>query len=253
MEKPAARAGLTDKVAIVTGASSGIGRAIALQLAERGARVAVNYIADMHSQANEVVAEIEARGGHAFAVCADVADTQQLRFMFDASLGRYQRLDIVVNNAAWSITKPIVDVSEAEFDRIFAVNVKGVFFGCQEAAKRIADGGRIVNLSSSTTGLTLPGYGVYDATKGAVEQLTRFLAQELGPRRVTVNTVSPGATETEQFRLGKSPETIERLAQMAALKRLGRTDDIANVVAFLVSDEAGWITGQNIRVNGGTV
>jgi 3-oxoacyl-[acyl-carrier protein] reductase len=158
-----------------------------------------------------------------------------------------------VNNAAWSFTKPIDEVSEDDFDRIFAVNVKGVFVGCQEAARRIADGGRIINLSSATTGLTLPGYGVYDATKGAVEQLARFLAHELGHRGVTVNTVSPGATETEQFRAGKSEETIHRLVEMSALKRLGRAEDIADVVAFLASEEARWVTGQNIRVNGGTV
>jgi 3-oxoacyl-[acyl-carrier protein] reductase len=158
-----------------------------------------------------------------------------------------------VNNAAWAFAKPIVDVTDEELDRIFAVNVRGVFVGCQEAARRIADGGRIINLSSATTSLTLPGYAVYDATKGAVEQLARFLAHELGPRNITVNTVSPGATDTDQFRAGKSDETIHRLAEMAALKRLGRVDDIADVIAFLASEDARWITGQNIRVNGGTV
>jgi 3-oxoacyl-[acyl-carrier protein] reductase len=208
----------------------------------------------MGSRAPEkVVAEIEARGGRAFAVVADVSQLQQIRVMFDATVERYGRIDIVVNNAAWAFAKPIAEVTEAEFDQIFAISVKGTFFGCQEAARRIVDGGRIVNLSSSTTGLTLPGYATYDATKGAVEQLTRFLAHELGPRRVTVNAVSPGATETEQFHNGKSADLVQRLADMSALKRLGQVDDIADVVAFLVSDQARWITGQNIRVNGGTV
>ena len=240
------------KVAIVTGAATGIGRAIALRLGREGASVAVNFLENAQP-AQAVGSEIERLGGRALAFRADVADSSQMRAMFDATLKRFGRLDIVVNNAAWAFAKPIAEVSEDEFDRIFAVNVKGVFSGCQEAARRIADNGRIINLSSATTGLTLPGYGVYDATKGAVEQLARFLAHELGPRGVTVKTVSPGATETEQFREGKSEDVIHKLAEMSAFKRLGRVDDIADVVAFLASEEARWVTGQNIRVNGGTV
>jgi 3-oxoacyl-[acyl-carrier protein] reductase len=245
-------AGLKGKVAIVTGATSGIGRAIALRLASDGALVAVNHRDDIRV-AEEVIRVVEERGGKGLAVKADVSDASAVRAMFAATLEQWRRIDIVINNAAWSITKPIVDVTEEEFDRIFATNVKGSFVACQEAARHLADGGRIINLSSAMTGLTLPGYGVYDATKGAVEQLARFLAQELGGRGITVNTVSPGATETEQFRRGKSEETVDRLANMAALKRLGRPEDIADVIAFLVSEEARWVTGQNIRVNGGTV
>jgi 3-oxoacyl-[acyl-carrier protein] reductase len=240
------------KVAIVTGAATGIGRAIALKLGAGGAAVAVNYL-DEARPADAVASEIERLGGRAFAVKADVALSSEVRAMFGATVDRFGRLDILVNNAAWSFTKPIAEVREDEFDRIFAVNVKGVFVGCQEAARRIAEGGRIINLSSATTGLTLPGYGVYDATKGAVEQLARFLAHELGPRGVTVNTVSPGATETEQFRREKSDEVVHKLAEMSAFKRLGQVEDIADVVAFLASEEARWITGQNVRVNGGTV
>lgn len=240
------------KVAIVTGAATGIGRAIALKLGGEGASVAVNYL-DTSKQAEDVAAEIERRGGRAFAVKADVGIPAEIRNMFGATVDKFGRIDIVVNNAAWAFTKPIADVSEVELERIFAINVKGVFIGCQEAARRMADGGRIINLSSATTGLTLPGYGVYDSTKGAVEQLARFLAHELGHRGITVNTVSPGATETEQFRAGKSAELIERLSDMAAFKRLGRVEDIADVVAFLASEEGRWVTGQNIRVNGGTV
>jgi 3-oxoacyl-[acyl-carrier protein] reductase len=241
------------KVAIVTGAATGIGRAVALRLGGEGAAVAVNYVGDSRAQANEVAREIEARGGKALPILADVSDVRQIRAMFDATIGRYGRVDIVVNNAAWAFTKPIVDVTEQEFDRVFAINVKGTFFGCQEAARRIAEDGRIINVSSSTTGLTLPGYGTYDATKGAIEQLARFLAHEIGARGVTVNTVSPGATETEQFHAGKSDELVQRLAEMSVFKRLGRVEDIADVIAFLASEDARWITGQNIRVNGGTV
>ena len=144
-------------------------------------------------------------------------------------------------------------IGEEEFDRIFAVNVKGAFFCCQEAAKRMADGGRIINLSSSTTALMLPGYAAYVASKGAVEQFSHVLAKELGPKNITVNVVSPGPTDTELFSQGKSEKQKQRFAQMAALGRLGQPQDIANVVALLASDDAGWITGQNIRANGGLI
>jgi 3-oxoacyl-[acyl-carrier protein] reductase len=242
------------KTAIVTGAATGIGRAAALKLGAEGASVAVNHRdTGSLSEAREVVEAIEAAGGRAFAACADVADTAQVRGLFDATLERFGRLDVVVNNAAYAALAPIAETSEETFDRIFAVNVKGAFFACQEAARRLADGGRIINLSSSTTGLALPGYGVYDASKGAVEQITRILARELGPRGITVNTVSPGATETAQFRAGKSDELIQRLSQMSVFGRLGRVEEVADVIAFLAGPEAGWVTGQNIRVNGGTV
>src|SRR5208283_4076739 len=169
----------------------------------------------------------------------------------DEALARFGRLDILVNNAGLMFTKPVRDVSETEYDRIFAVNVKGTFFACQQAATRLADGGRIINLSSSTTARIMPNYGAYVATKGAVEQLTRSLAGELGPRRITVNAISPGPTETELFMDGKTPEQLQRFAQQAALGRLGQPAEIAEVVAFLASDAAAWVTGQNLRVNGG--
>jgi len=144
-------------------------------------------------------------------------------------------------------------VTEEEFDRLFAVNVKRTFFCCQQAAKKMADGGRIVNFSSSTTALMLPTYSAYVATKGAVEQLSHVLAKELGPRGITVNVVSPGPTDTELFGQGKSEEDKRRYARMAALGRLGTPEDIADVVAFLASDEARWVTGQNLRANGGVI
>jgi len=243
-------ASLAGKVAIVTGASRGIGRAIALRLSQEGASVVVNY-ARGAEQAKDVVSAIEAAGGKALAVQADVSKTAEIRDLFDRTQETYSQIDILVNNAGVTLTKPIAEVTEAEFDNLFAINVKGTFFACQEAAKRMAEGGRIVNFSSSTTAIMMPTYGVYVATKGAVEQLTRSLAKELGDRQITVNVISPGPTDTELFTVGKTAEQIQRFTQMAALGRLGKVEDIAEVTAFLCSEQARWITGQNIRVNGG--
>jgi 3-oxoacyl-[acyl-carrier protein] reductase len=173
--------------------------------------------------------------------------------LFDACFEKFGRLDILVNNAGVMFTKPVVEVGEEEFDRIFAVNVKGSFFCCQEAAKRMADGGRIINLSSSTTALMLPGYAAYVGTKGAVEQFSHVLAKELGPKQITVNVVSPGPTDTELFGQGKSEEQKQRFAQMAALGGSGKPQDIAEVVGLLAGEDARWNTGQNIRANGGLI
>ena len=243
---------LQGKVALVTGASRGIGRAIAVRLGQDGAAVIVNYSGN-HEAARETVSAIEAASGRALAVQGDVGKVGDIQRLFDAAFEHFGRLDILVNNAGVMFNKPVAEVTEEEYDRIFAVNVKGTFFACQQAAKRMADGGRIINFSSSTTAMMLPTYGTYVATKGAVEQLTHILAKELGSRGITVNVISPGPTDTELFKQGKSEQDIQRFAQLAALGRLGQPEDIADVVALLVSDDANWITGQNIRANGGTI
>jgi 3-oxoacyl-[acyl-carrier protein] reductase len=241
---------LKGKVALVTGASRGIGRAIAERLARAGAAVAVNFSTNA-GEAQKAVAEIGAAGGQAFAIQADVGRVADVVRLFDATLAHFGRIDILVNNAGVMFTKPVSMTTEAEFDRIFAINVKGTFFACQQAATRLAEGGRIINFSSSTTARFMPSYGAYVATKGAVEQLTRSLAKEVGPRGITVNVVSPGPTETELFLTGKTPEQLQQFGQQSAFGRIGRPDEIAEVVAFLASDAARWISGQNIRVNGG--
>jgi 3-oxoacyl-[acyl-carrier protein] reductase len=242
---------LAGKTALVTGAATGIGKAIAVALAGQGVRVVINH-PHTPEPAEKAVADIEAAGGSCLALAADISDRAQFNGMVSQLLAECGRWDILVNNAAVAITKPFPEVTEAEFDRMFAVNVKGVFHGLQLAWEHLADGGRIITISSSTTALMLPGYGVYDATKGAVEQFTHILCKEFGPRRITVNTVSPGATETETYRHGKSDAFLAGLEAMSAFGRLGRPDEIAAAVTFLASDAAGWVTGQNIRVNGGT-
>jgi 3-oxoacyl-[acyl-carrier protein] reductase len=241
---------LSGKVAIVTGASRGIGARIATRLAQAGAEVVVNY-AGRRDAAEQVVQSIEAGGGRALAVQGDVSKPQDVRALFDAAVERFGRVHILVNNAGIILYKRLDQTTDDEFDRLFAVNVKGVFNALREASRRLEDGGRIINFSSSTTRLMLPTYASYCATKAAVEQLTRIFAKEVGQRGITVNVVSPGPTNTELFTEGKSEADIQRMAAMAALGRIGQPEDIANLVLFLASDEAGWISAQNIGANGG--
>lgn len=243
---------LKNKTAIVTGSSRGIGRAIALRLGQEGANVVVNYVSNPE-KAKEVTAEIEKSGARALAVAANMAKTEEVKKLFEACRGSFGEPDILVNNAGAILYKTVQDTSDEEFDRLFALNVRGTFLACREAARSMKPGGRIINFSSSTTAMMLPTYGTYCATKGAVEQLTHVLAKELGPKQISVNVVSPGPTETDLFLTGKSPEQLEFLSRSAAMGRLGKPEDIAEVVAFLASEQARWITGQNIRANGGLI
>ena len=239
---------LQGKVAIVTGASRGIGRAIALRLSRDGAAVVVNYAGNA-AMAGEVVAEIEKAGGRALAVQADVSKVADVQRLFDQAIGHFGKLDILINNAGIIIHKPLAETTEEEFDQIMGINAKGTFFACQQAARRMAEGGRIVNFSSSLTAVMQPAFSAYVASK----QITRVLAKELGAKKITVNVISPGTTDTDLLGRNRSEQQNRQYAQMTALGRLGQPQDIADVVALLVSDDAHWITGQNIRANGGMI
>ena len=242
----------TNRVAIVTGASRGIGAAIARRLASDGLAVVVNYAGSAGAAAT-LVEEIEAAGGRAIPVQADVSDPAAVKRMFDAAEAAYGGVDVLVNNAGIMTLAPIAQMDDAAFDRIIAINLKGTFNGLREAANRLRDGGRIVNFSTSVVGLYQPSYGVYAATKAAVEALTHILAKELGPRGITVNAVAPGPIATELFFQGKDEATLDRIRQMIPLGRLGEVDDIARVVSLLVGPDGGWINGQTLRANGGVV
>ena len=239
---------LAGKVVIVTGASNGIGRAIAERLAQDNAMVVVNYGKSVE-KAKAVVAEIESKGGQAVAIHADMSKIADVRRLVNDTVKKFGRLDILVNNAGMFISKALVETTEEEFDQIFTLNAKGPYFAMQEAAKVIRDGGRIVNISTDGTHMGFSSATVYLGSKGALEQFTKGLAHELAPRGVTVNTVSPGFTETAML-----PDAFrETGTQMSPLKRLGTAQDIADVVAFVVSDQGGWLTGQNIHAGGGVV
>jgi 3-oxoacyl-[acyl-carrier protein] reductase len=241
---------LKNKTAIVTGGSRGIGADIARALGEAGARVVVNYT-KQQAAAEAIVAEIKTAGGMALALRADVSKADEVRALFTTTENKLGHVHILVNNAGVTLNRRLEDTSNEEFDRLFDINVKGVFYALREAASRLQSNGRIINISSSVTRLMLPTYSVYSATKGAVDQLTRVFAKEIGGRGITVNSVAPGPTNTELFMNGKSEELVEQLAAYAALGRIGEPAEIARVVLFLASEEAGWISGQTIGVNGG--
>jgi len=239
---------LSGKVAIVTGASNGIGRAIAERLAEDGAIVVVNY-SKSSEKAQQVVVGIQGKGGKALAVQTDMSQVAEARRLVIDTVKQFNRLDILVNNAGKFMPKSLDETTEEEFDGVIALNAKGPYFAMQEAAKVLKDGGRIVNISTGGTHLHFPGATAYLGSKAALEQYTKGLAQELASKGVTVNTVAPGFTET-----GMMTEEYRQIGiQLTPMKRLGVPKDIADVVAFIVSEEARWLTGQTIQVGGGIV
>lgn len=243
---------ISRKVAIVTGASRGIGAAVAQRLAKDGFAVVVNY-AGRAGEAEQIAGKIEAAGGRALAVQADVSNAAAVARLFDETEAAFGGIDVLVNNAGIMRLAPMADADDALIDSQIAVNLKGTVNTLRQAARRLRDGGRIVNFSTSVVGLKLETYGVYAATKAAVETLTGILAKELRGRNITVNAVAPGPTATALFLDGKSPELVERMSKMNPLERLGTPEDIAAAVAFLTGPDGAWINGQVLRANGGMV
>jgi 3-oxoacyl-[acyl-carrier protein] reductase len=252
MEKGASMSNDGNRVAIVTGASRGIGAAVAGRLARDGFTTVINYAGGADA-AEALARKIETAGGRAITAQADVSDAAAVARMFDSAEAAFGCIDLVVSNAGIMKLSPIADSDDAAFDSQVAINLKGTFNVLREAAKRLRDGGRIITFSTSVVGLNLEGYGIYAATKAAVETLTRILARELRGRSITVNAVAPGPTATALFLDGKSPELVDRLARMNPLERLGTPEDIAAAVAFLAGPDGGWINGQVLRANGGMI
>jgi NAD(P)-dependent dehydrogenase (short-subunit alcohol dehydrogenase family) len=249
--------GLEGKVAVVTGASRGIGRAIAARLARDGALVCVNYRGNAEA-AKAAVGEIEAAGGEAFALQADVGSIAELTRFFGALDDELtarrggRKFDILVNNAGVSAHGPLAEVTEADFDRVFATNVKGPFFTTQHAIPRLRDGGRVINLSSGLSQRPGPEYAAYSMTKSAINTFTVALAAELGKRGITVNTLSPGLTATDMNAAFRARPGVEQaVSAMTALGRIGRVEDIADAAALLASPDSGWVTGQYVEASGG--
>jgi 3-oxoacyl-[acyl-carrier protein] reductase len=239
-------------VAIVTGASRGIGAAIATRLAADGFTVLINFAGNA-AEAESLVRKIEGAGGKAITAQADVSDAAAVARMFDAAETAFGGVDVLVNNAGIMKLATLVDSDDALFDSQVAVNLKGSFNTLRQAARRLRNGGRIINLSSSVVGLYQPTYAVYAATKAGVEAMTHVLSKELRGRNITVNAVAPGPTATDLFLNGKSQDLVDRLAKLAPLERLGQPNDIAAAVAFLAGPDGAWINGQTLRANGGIV
>lgn len=240
------------QVAIVTGASRGIGAAIAKRLGKDGFTVVINY-AGSTDAAMAVANEITAAGGKAVTAQADVSDAVAVKRMFDSAETAYGGVDVLVNNAGIMMLAPLASADDQNFSRQIDVNLKGTFNTLREAATRLRSGGRIVNFSTTVVGLKLETYGVYAATKAAVETLTAIMAKEMRGRNINVNAVAPGPTATDLFLNGKSDELIERMSKMNPLERLGTPEDIANVVSFLAGPDGAWINGQVLRANGGVI
>ena len=241
---------LNGKVAVVTGASKGIGAEVARRLASDGFAVVVNH-SNSESDAEDVVDAINKRGGQAIAVKANVGDPAAVTELFSRSVKAFGGIDVLVNNAGIMKLAPLAEVADESFDAQVSVNFAGVFYCMREGARKLRDDGRIISFSSSVIGTYASTYGVYAATKAAVEAMTHVLAKELGPRGITVNAVAPGPVATKLFLDGKSQSLLDTIVKDIPLGRLGQPVDIAGVVSFLAGPDAGWVNGQVLRTNGG--
>ena len=239
------------RVAIVTGASKGIGQAIAERLGRDGLNVCVNYAGDRDG-AQETARRIEAGGGSALVVGTSVANAAGVEAMFAQALSRFGRIDVVVSNAGINNSPmPIAELEEADFERIMETNAKGSFLVMREAARRLGESGRVICITTSMCVAPRPGFGVYTASKSAVEGMMKVLARELAPKQITVNAVSPGPIESPMLRRGKTAAQLQQIAALSPMNRVGTLEEVANVVSFLASPEASWVTGQVVHANGG--
>ena len=240
------------KSVIVTGASRGIGRVVAIRLARDGFAVAVNYAGNA-TKAEEVVAEIKSYGGQAIAVQANVANAAEVEHLFKETIDIFGGINVVVNCAGIMPLSPIAEGDLELFDKVITTNLRGTFVVLGQAARTVSSGGRIIVFSSSVIAMAFPTYGPYIASKAGVEGLVRVLANETRGRNITVNAVAPGPVATELFLTGKSEAQIDQLRKLSPLERLGQPEDIAKVVSFLAGPDGGWINGQILRANGGFV
>ncbi len=238
------------KTALVTGASRGIGAAIVRRLAQDGFAVAINYVKS-ESEVQALADELRKQGASVCLAQGDVSSDEDVRRIFDLVTQELGRIDVLVNNAGVLKTTPLAQTSDELFEQTFGINVRGVFNTLRLAATQLAEGGRIINLSSTALALNMPGYAIYNGSKSAVESFTRVFAKELRGRHITVNAVAPGPVETELFLEGKTDEQVAAFAKMPPLERLGQPEDIANVVSFLAGPDSGWVNGQVLRANGG--
>jgi 3-oxoacyl-[acyl-carrier protein] reductase len=240
------------RCAIVTGASGGIGTAVTKRLAEDGFAVVVHYSGNSDA-ADKLAAGIQKSGGKAVAVQADITKPDQVESLFKKALAEFGKIDAVVHTAGIMTLKPIEAGDIESFDRVIAINLRGTYLVLSQAAKHVAEGGRVVAFSSSVVGVSFPNYGAYIASKAGVEGLVHVLANELRGKNITVNAVAPGPTATKLFLNGKSEHQIEQMKKLSPLERLGQPDDIARAVSFLVGLDGGWVNSQVMRINGGFV
>ena len=240
------------RTAIITGSSQGIGAAVAERLAAEGLSVVVNYSSNA-APAEALVKKIEAAGGRAIAVAGDVSKPADVAELFSKAEAAFGGVDVLVNNAGVMKLATVAETTDEIFDQTIAINLKGVFNGLREAARRLREGGRIVSFSSSVVGLYQPGYASYAATKAGVEAITHVLSKELGAKKITVNVVAPGPVATKLFLDGKTDDDIQPIIERTPLARLGEPQDIARAIAFLVSPDGAWVNGQMLRVNGGII
>jgi len=246
---------LKNKIALITGSARGIGRSIALRYASKGANIVVNYSRDKEN-GDSTVREIEALGVRALGVQANVADVGELESMFQNALATFGKIDIVVANAGIeTIDLPVVDVTEEQYDRLYSVNAKGAFFTMQQAAKSVADNGRIIYVGSTTADLPLPGIGLYGSSKTAPRYLVRVLALELGCRGITVNGVIPTAIDGAGIftNLGDNPDMREFVKKNIPMGRMGTAEDVADVAEFFAGDLSSFVSGQNLCITGGAI